>query len=279
MPRQIIDLRTQAQRQGITRRQQTMQSIAGILHTAGQAEQKRRDRQTLDRIARAISQGATTVEAIAAASREEPQFATGIPGMLQKIGGMFQPSPGGIKQNIIGQALQQALVSPLQRAQIKSTRALTRQRRAQAKAEPNTALRRRAEIYLRLSEVAKQQAIYIEDDNKRAREFDKSIKYRQQAEEILKEIGEILPGQQPIEPEKPILPPDKIPVEKVVGLPGESEEETRERLGMMPKAPRPELEEIWSKLSDEQKSKVTCALMNRATTEEIKAALKLEGIE
>lgn len=112
--RQIIDLRTQTQREGITSAQQTSQAIAGILQTVGQAEQKRRERQQLDRIVRAISEGATTIEAIAAATRQEPQFSTGIPGALQRFGGAFQPSPGGTQQAIVGQALQQALAPKAQ---------------------------------------------------------------------------------------------------------------------------------------------------------------------
>ena len=48
---------------------------------------------------------------------------------------------------------------------------------------------------------------------------------------------------------------------------------------MPPTAPRPELVEIWPKLSDEIKSKVSKALMAGATVDEIKAALKLEGLE
>lgn len=99
-----LDLRTQAQRQGITRTQQTVQAIANILQTVGLAEQQRRNRQTLDRITRAISGGANTIEAIAAAAEQRPEFSTGIPGVLQKIGGAFQPSGG------MGQAIQQAII-------------------------------------------------------------------------------------------------------------------------------------------------------------------------
>ena len=46
-----------------------------------------------------------------------------------------------------------------------------------------------------------------------------------------------------------------------------------------PVAPRPELNILWPKLSDEIKSKVSKALMAGATVDEIKAALKLEGLE
>lgn len=111
-----LDLRTQAQKQGITSTQQTIQAIAGILQTAGAYEQKRREGQMLDRIARAISGGATDIEAIAEVAGQEAEFSRGIPGALQKFAGAFQPSPGGIKQNIqqaiIGQTLQQALAPP-----------------------------------------------------------------------------------------------------------------------------------------------------------------------
>jgi len=111
-----IDLRSQAERQGITRTQQTAQAIASLLQLAGATEQKRRERQTLDRITRAIAGGATTIEAISAVARQEPEFGTGISGALQKFGGMFQPSPGAmgqsIQQAIIGQRIKQELTRP-----------------------------------------------------------------------------------------------------------------------------------------------------------------------
>lgn len=117
----LIDLRTQAQRQGITNLQQTSQAIAGILQTLGAAEQIRRERQQLDTITRAIAGGATTIEAINTAVNQakQTQFGTGIQGILQKIGGAFQPSPGGgigqsIQQMIIGQRLKQALMPKFQ---------------------------------------------------------------------------------------------------------------------------------------------------------------------
>ena len=118
MARQVlptIDFRTQAQRQGVTRTQQTTQAIASILQTVGTAEQKRRQSQTLDRITRAISGGATTVEAIVAAAEQGPEFATGFRGGLQRFAGGFQPGGGikqGIQQTVIGQILQQALMPP-----------------------------------------------------------------------------------------------------------------------------------------------------------------------
>lgn len=111
----LIDLRTSAQREGITRSQETAQAIANILKTMGAAEQKRRERQTLDRITRAISGGATVSEAIMAAE-QGPEFSTGIPGALQRFGGMFQPSPGAmgqsIQQAIIGQKIQAEFQKP-----------------------------------------------------------------------------------------------------------------------------------------------------------------------
>lgn len=104
----LIDLRGQAERQGITRNMQTARAIAGILQTVGQAEQKRREGQTLDRITRAMLGGATVIEAIGAA--QKPEFSSGISGALQRFGGLFQPSPGGmdksIQQAIIGQKIQ-----------------------------------------------------------------------------------------------------------------------------------------------------------------------------
>ncbi|KKN73476.1 hypothetical protein LCGC14_0400510 [marine sediment metagenome] len=96
------------------------QAIANLLQTLGVAEKKRRERQTLDRIARAMAGGATDVEAIAAVAgqQQEPQFSGGIPGILQRIGGAFQPQGGGIResiqQTIIGQRLKQALTPKTQ---------------------------------------------------------------------------------------------------------------------------------------------------------------------
>lgn len=112
-----IDIRTQEQRRGLTGSQRNIQAITSILQTLGAAEQKRRERQTLDRVTRAIREGATTVEAIAAAARQKPGFGKGLPGILQRISGGFQPSPGGgigqgIQQAIVGQKLQQTLKAP-----------------------------------------------------------------------------------------------------------------------------------------------------------------------
>ena len=157
MPRQVlplIDLRTQAQRQGITSNQQTVQAIANILQTVGKAEQKRRERQTLDRITRAISGGATIPEAIMAADKDF-EFGTGITGVLQKIGGMFQPSPSGMGQNIqqaiIGQKIQ---TDPLEkeylRERIGATKALTKQRQEATKQELPDRMLRQADRWLRI---------------------------------------------------------------------------------------------------------------------------------
>lgn len=132
MPRQVLPLinfRTQAQRQGITKNMQTVRAIVGILQTVGAAEQKRREEQTLTKITRAMSGGATVIEAIAAS--KGPEFSTGVPGALQKIGGMFQPSPGGmdksIQQAIIGRAIQRdPLETEARRADIDLTKARTK---------------------------------------------------------------------------------------------------------------------------------------------------------
>lgn len=123
MARQVLptlDLRTAEQRRGLSSSQRNIQAITSILQTLGQAEKVRRDRQTLDRVARAIGGGATTIEAIAAAAGQEPQFGTGIQGILQRVGGAFQPQGGGggvqqsILQAIVGQKLQQALAPKAQ---------------------------------------------------------------------------------------------------------------------------------------------------------------------
>lgn len=122
-----IDLRTSAEREGITKAQQTAQALNNILQTIGQAEQARQERQTLSRIATAIAGGATTIEAISAVAKQKAQFSGGLPGMVQRIGSAFQPSPGGIErgihENVIGSRLRQilnpALLSPQEEKEIK----------------------------------------------------------------------------------------------------------------------------------------------------------------
>ena len=129
MARRIIDLRTEEEKQGVTGLQKPSQAIAGILETAGRAEKARRESQQLDRIARAIAGGATSIEAIDTVSKqsqleaileaaEQPtQFSKGLPGILQRVGGAFQPPGGGvgegIQRSIISQALKKALTPSL----------------------------------------------------------------------------------------------------------------------------------------------------------------------
>lgn len=120
MARQVlstIDLRTPDQKAGVTKKMQTIKSIMGIMQVLGEAEKVRRERQTLDRISRAITGGATTMEAIMAAANQQPQMGTGLPGMLQKIGGQLMPQGGGIKtgiqQGILQNAMTRALTPPL----------------------------------------------------------------------------------------------------------------------------------------------------------------------
>jgi len=114
----LVDFRTSAQREGVTKQQQTMESIGRILQTAGQIEKKRQERQQLDNITRAISQGATTAEAILAASQQDTQFGGGIAGVLQKISSRFQQPGGGvtgqIQSSMISDVLQKALNPPQQ---------------------------------------------------------------------------------------------------------------------------------------------------------------------
>ncbi len=121
MARQILptlDLRGTAERQGITSTQQTIQAIAGILQTAGAAIQKSRERETLDRITRAIGAGKTSIEAIAEAAKQEQDLGGGLGGGVRRIAGAFAPQQGGIEQRIqqtiIGEKLKQALTPKLQ---------------------------------------------------------------------------------------------------------------------------------------------------------------------
>lgn len=108
-----IDLRTAAERQGITRNMQFAQSLTRILETAGRKEQVRQERQTLDRIATAIAGGATTIEAISAVAKQRPEFGGGFTGGLQRFASAFQPSPGrigrGIQETTIGSRLREIL--------------------------------------------------------------------------------------------------------------------------------------------------------------------------
>lgn len=105
----LIDLRTSAEREGITKQQQTLESISRILQTVGTIEQKRQERQQLDNITRAINAGATSSEAILAASQQQPQFGTGLQGFFQKMGSRLQPSPGGVTPQIQGSIVSDAL--------------------------------------------------------------------------------------------------------------------------------------------------------------------------
>jgi len=196
MARQVlptIDFRTQAQRQGVTRTQQNAQAIASILQTVGLAEQKRRQSQTLDRITRAISGGATTVEAITAAAEQGPEFATGFRGGLQKFAGGFQPGGDQIKQLIVGQALKQALVGPLEseykRAQIESTKALTTQREAAAEqALPNRMLRQ-ADRYLRVVDDVMSEYWYTPEGPYRDKLLKDAQRAREKAMKLIEKYG------------------------------------------------------------------------------------------
>ena len=119
MARQVlspIDLRTSEEKRGLSKSQRNLMAITSILQTLGQAEQTRRERQQLDSIATAMAGGATSIEAINAEvnKAKQTQFSGGISGILQRIGGGFQPSPGGgvsqgIQQAIVGQGVKQAL--------------------------------------------------------------------------------------------------------------------------------------------------------------------------
>lgn len=120
-----IDIRTGEERRGLSESQRNIQAITGILQLLGQAEQKRRERQQLDRVARALDRGKKITEVITALDRDktitevinaiqqEPEFSGGPAGILQRVGGAFQPQAGGgvgqnILQTIIGQGLRQA---------------------------------------------------------------------------------------------------------------------------------------------------------------------------
>ena len=116
MARQVlptIDLRSPDQRAGITSQQKTLEAIGGLLQTAGEIEKVRRESQQLDRVATAIANGASTIEAITAAANEPTEFSGGLQGLFQKVGGGFSQPGGGIEQQIqkavIGQTLKNIL--------------------------------------------------------------------------------------------------------------------------------------------------------------------------
>ena len=188
-----IDLRSQAERQGITRNQQTAQAIAEIMKTVGAAEQKRRESQTLDRITRAMAGGATVPEAIMA-STQEPEFGTGISGALQKIGGMFQPSPGGMRQNIqqaiMGQAIQtDPLDTEYKRAQIKATESLTKQRQEAAKQELPDRMLRQADRWLRIVDDVMSEYWYTPEGPYRDKLLKDAQNARKKAVKLIKRYG------------------------------------------------------------------------------------------
>lgn len=200
MPRQVlpvIDLRSQAERQGITRTQETVQSIANILQTLGQAEKVRRDRQTLDRITRAIASGKTNIEAIAEIARQGPEFGTGFQGGLQRIGGLFQPQGGGIGQSIqqaiIGQTLQQALAEPLEKkylkARIKATKALTKQRQETTKQALPDRMLRQADRWLRIVDDVMSEYWYTPEGPYRDKLLKDAQRAREKAVKLIEKYG------------------------------------------------------------------------------------------
>lgn len=188
-----IDLRSQAERQGITRNQQTAQAIAGILETMGRAEQKRREGQTLTRITRAIARGSTMPEAVMAAM-DQPEFSGGARGMLQKFGGMFQPSPGLMGQNIqqamIGQAVgTDPLEREYKRAQIGAAKSLTAQREEAAKYALPDRMISRANLQLRIADGAMREYYWAEPGPYRDRLLKQAINAREKAIEITEKYG------------------------------------------------------------------------------------------
>ena len=157
MARQIIDLRTPAQKRGETGLQQSAQVFADLFDTIGQAEQNRQERQSLERITKAISESAT-IEEITAAASQVPGFSPGITGGLQRFASAFQPSPGGVgrgvQSSVLNAKLQQAFRDPLEtehkEAQIEATKSLTASRKETAKHELPDRMLRQADRYLRV---------------------------------------------------------------------------------------------------------------------------------
>jgi hypothetical protein len=112
MERQVLDLRNQNQRLGITPLQQSSQAIADIFKTLGQAEQQRQQREQLDRITDVISQGGK-IQDVLAAINKPTQRDSGFRGILQGIGGAFGGNTDtGMRESLLNAALSESMRQP-----------------------------------------------------------------------------------------------------------------------------------------------------------------------
>lgn len=93
--------------------QAAAQNISALFEKAEKKEKLRRDRQSLDNIATAISSGATSIQEIQAAANQPATFDPGIGGFMQRFaGGSIQPGGGpgeAIQSSIVSDALKRAL--------------------------------------------------------------------------------------------------------------------------------------------------------------------------
>lgn len=156
-----------------------------------------------------------------------------------------------------------------------------------------------AENYFRSADLAMneyawlQDAAYKETDPKRKQElekqaqraFDSSMSYRKEGARYLDLSGKPYPHK----PKIPTRTPKAIGPTGETIFEGETEEQTRTRLGIkgykppgaepfkMPKAPRPWLAPYWDKLSDKDKDLVRRAVLKGATKAQVLAALRARG--
>ncbi len=97
--------------------ERNLAAINNLRNTIGLQEQKRQERETLNRITSALARGATDIEAINEVSKEQrileaanqpPTFDKGLGGIFQRLSSGFAPK-SNIKQDIIGEVLKKVL--------------------------------------------------------------------------------------------------------------------------------------------------------------------------
>ena len=145
---QIVDLTNPQGKYG-----GSFQAIADILDNIGKVERLRQERSLNSKIINAVAMGGGPQEIAQILTQNQPQYATGSVGFLQKIASQFAP-PSQIQQQVGQGLMQQAFQDPLDReykkTQIESTKALTAGRREEAKHSTPDRMLRQADRYLRV---------------------------------------------------------------------------------------------------------------------------------